>query len=758
MKNIFTILSILILLTFTVQVNAAVNYGLDHDCSTGSLVITVTADVVYPGGGSGSAVWSPYGFTLRWPTSLGTTILGTFNNVSGSSGQFGFAPAGSVEDGGDGYYYQKIAGISVVTFALSSTGVPYTVCTIALTGSSGSVGSFDIPSSTNAWVVANDGESFFSNDQGNQHPTTYSIVSDPFVPVGPGIYYDSGAWCGGSKTNGEPGSGDSGLDCFVLSAGATITYFDGQVNDLTIVSGATLEISGVAGAALVVNGATHIEDPQGLLVSADPTNAGTASLITNGSITYGTGGTAQVQTYIQNAPSSSSLHMHLLGPMVDDPTFTGTLEPAVYLSDFDFAPLETFAYNYLESLNIWQNIYNPSTEIPGVYGIAVSDTTNTDHLWVQEGHLMTGTLQTDVAGGTAPWGLTKTTGFGDGLTLLSNPYPSGLDLNAFTSATGPNIWQFLNSETAYLWQHNFSGGSAPYGNYATWVPGSPGTGTGQMIGSGGYISPGQGFFMQLGLFWASNGGSAPITFNDAMRVPYHAPIVKNEHTNLLRIMAQGNLSADDLLIYFYGDSASGNYDNFDAEKWESMYEGATQISTLSDDGIKLTQNYRDELGSEMVTVPLHFTCGADMEYTLTASEMETFELGSEIYLEDLVTGAPWINLQTDPVYVFNGSPDDSEHRFNLYFFGPTGIDDDPVLEDISAIQIYSYHHDAYIVNRGNEVIEEFVVYDMTGRELQRGTLPVSTVNKVYIGQVSGYYVVKVITNNRIYSEKVFINR
>ena len=63
------------------------------------------------------------------------------------------------------------------------------------------------------------------------------------------------------------------------------------------------------------------------------------------------------------------------------------------------------------------------------------------------------------------------------------------------------------------------------------------------------------------------------------------------------------------------------------------------------------------------------------------------------------------------------------------------------------------------VNRGKETIKEYVAYDLMGRELHRGTLPNSTVNKVTIGDVSGYYIVKVTTKEgRIYNEKVYITK
>jgi hypothetical protein len=114
----------------------------------------------------------------------------------------------------------------------------------------------------------------------------------------------------------------------------------------------------------------------------------------------------------------------------------------------------------------------------------------------------------------------------------------------------------------------------------------------------------------------------------------------------------------------------------------------------------------------------------------------------------------------NPVYEFTGSPADLQERFVLHFFGPTAIDDpDGDGSMANAVQIYSWGQDAYIVNRGKETVKEYVAYDLMGRELHRGTLPNSTVNKVQIGDVSAYYIVKVITKEgRIYTDKVYITK
>nr|HPI85754.1 hypothetical protein [Bacteroidales bacterium] len=66
---------------------------------------------------------------------------------------------------------------------------------------------------------------------------------------------------------------------------------------------------------------------------------------------------------------------------------------------------------------------------------------------------------------------------------------------------------------------------------------------------------------------------------------------------------------------------------------------------------------------------------------------------------------------------------------------------------------------AYIVNFGSETVKEFVAYDLMGRELHRGTLPNNSVNKVQIGEVSAYYIVKVMTKEgNVYTGKVYITK
>ena len=73
----------------------------------------------------------------------------------------------------------------------------------------------------------------------------------------------------------------------------------------------------------------------------------------------------------------------------------------------------------------------------------------------------------------------------------------------------------------------------------------------------------------------------------------------------------------------------------------------------------------------MVSVQMDFKCGEDGQYTITASQVESFEMGTEIWLEDLQTGSEWQNLVENPEYTFSATPDDPQDRFIIHFFGLT---------------------------------------------------------------------------------------
>ncbi len=536
----------------------------------------------------------------------------------------------------------------------------------------------------------------------------YSIFDKPLVPM---VLWQSAAWAGGTGPSNSPGNTDGTKKCYVRDLNGPITAPNANVGQLIIQPGASLAFQPNCG--LTASGNTTITDAGALKILANA--AGIGSFIDNGIINYGGSGSAIVETYMANSASVGSFFMHQIGPtVVQTPPGGG-----VGLAAFDLVTLGTYAYFYQESSNTWLNISDPTTLVPTTKGLILSTTDATNHTISMAGQLKTGVVPS------LPLGFS-----GNNIDLISNPYPSSVDFDLFYSTNSSII-----GTTYYIWDPTI-------GNYKTYTTPGGGALTDKIV-------PGQGFFV-------TTLQPAPVSFINGQRVHQTGPLVKEAIPFLLTLEAAGNTYKEYTNIHFK-DLATYNYDElYDAHKWPSLFEDATEISTLSSDLESLCMNTNPPLGSNLVSIPMTFKCGAEGTYTISASGIETFNQGTEIYLEDLVAGGEWHNLVANQVYQFTATPDGELNRFIVHFFGPTGIDDPNAA---SLVKIFGYGQDAYIVNRGNETIKEYVAYDMMGRELHRGTLPNSTVNKVAIGDVSAYYIVKVITKEgRIYTDKVYITK
>ena len=62
------------------------------------------------------------------------------------------------------------------------------------------------------------------------------------------------------------------------------------------------------------------------------------------------------------------------------------------------------------------------------------------------------------------------------------------------------------------------------------------------------------------------------------------------------------------------------------------------IRSIAEDGTELAINVLDEkkyYQEEVISVPVHFQCGYECEYTFNFADIESFDPGAEILLEDL---------------------------------------------------------------------------------------------------------------------------
>ena len=235
--------------------------------------------------------------------------------------------------------------------------------------------------------------------------------------------------------------------------------------------------------------------------------------------------------------------------------------------------------------------------------------------------------------------------------------------------------------------------------------------------------------------------------------------------NLLSIhVAGGDQGFQDILYVRFMEGATTGYDiELESEKWYSISPDATMIWSIADDGTELAINAMPLscLYDGMTSIPIHFQCGYDDEYTLTFSGMDGFEYPTEFWLEDLCTENDWLSINRDTdTYTFSGCVSDSAiNRFVMHFMDPTGIEINPFkIQPENDIRIRASANYAIIETEHPELIKGIEIFDLVGNEIYAGHPDIQNLNKIYVSSQHGYYFVKVITGNHIFTKKIFIGQ
>jgi hypothetical protein len=201
---------------------------------------------------------------------------------------------------------------------------------------------------------------------------------------------------------------------------------------------------------------------------------------------------------------------------------------------------------------------------------------------------------------------------------------------------------------------------------------------------------------------------------------------------------------DETVIYF-NDGATSDLDySFDAHKL--MAPAAPQLYTMLA-GEQMAINAFNN-PTQTPTVILGVNAPEAGDYTITASNMESFDASTPIYLEDLLTGQK-INLRELSSYAFTAGEGTSE-RFVVHFTEYQGIGD---LSKGDVNSIYALNRDIYV--DFNSVKGEISIYNILGQEISR-TTAVNGLNQISVPQGNAVYIVKVISDNATVTKKVFV--
>ncbi|MCF8369658.1 MAG: fibronectin type III domain-containing protein [Bacteroidales bacterium] len=312
---------------------------------------------------------------------------------------------------------------------------------------------------------------------------------------------------------------------------------------------------------------------------------------------------------------------------------------------------------------------------------------------------------------------------GDGWNVVGNPYPSAVDWDH-------GSWVKSNIDAAiYVWDGS---------QYLVW------NGTFGDL-TDGVIPAYQSFYTK------ASAASPVLQVNNGARVHGPAAYKDSEVSNLIEVQAFGNGYSDITYIHF-NENATPAYDSeFDAYKLFGIEEAPQIFSIVGDDILAI--NSLPSYNQSMV-IPLGFKAEVDAEYTIRINNLSSFDFPLTIVIEDVLTGN-MIDMSAEDDFTFTSSKDQVEGRFLIHFMSlMTDVDEMNIENNFN---IYSNDQSIYIKNMTTEITTGNVfVYNISGQEIVNSKLQNTPINRIDMKAESGYYIVKVLTDNKVITQKVFI--
>ena len=487
------------------------------------------------------------------------------------------------------------------------------------------------------------------------------------------------------------------LFAFILSAGLISSF--GQAS---MIVGPGVDVTVGPGVVMDVGG-------DKLLLQDDYSNA--PSFLQYGTISFSGGGVAQVEQYLQ----TNRWHM------VSSPMQAETIEAYLwhYLAQYHEnddswtyldLPL-SIPLNVGEGYFAWKYVVDPNgTNPPSPDSVVFSGAMNYQNVDLSLGNT--------VSSANTGWN------------LIGNPFPVAINWN------GNPDWNRINvGATMYIYDPGVSG------NYVNWNY-NLNTGTNP---NGGYIAATQGFWVRTAV---QDGSAASLTIPASQREHNPASFLKAGNDVLqdqLMLTVSGNGHSDKTIIGFYPGATSGFDPEYDGVYYYPIEEVVSMYSVLQ--GQKYALNELPSI-EDYPIVPLGFESRAAKEYTLTADWLYRFPSDLPIFLEDKQEGV-FRDLRLDPVYKFTSNPDDNYQRFNVYFSDRLN----PEIE-MENIRIFSWEQ-SIIVDVPFEISGNIFVYDILGRLITKGNVHMGR-NEIGLSNAKGNYIVRVIADEGVVSEKVYI--
>ncbi len=499
------------------------------------------------------------------------------------------------------------------------------------------------------------------------------------------------------------------LDNLEIKEGVSVQFISNIYTEPLIVNG-DFEIG--IGSNFINNYSQHIVVGGGFIMKSN--EYGSASFVNYGSIDIN--GQIEVQNYLE------ADRWHYISSPVSNDT------AGVFM--------DMFLYSFNESVYSpnngnpigWENIVEESIPLNVGEGYKVwsySSMVGAENICFTKGVLNDGTINLPVVA--TDKDINNIIGDGEGWNLVGNPYPSGIDWNH-------QSWE----------KHNIDGSVYVFDGvqYLVWS------------GSGNFGSLTDGIIPSMQAFFVKANDIKPsLILSNESRVygvsSYKDPIPNN----LLELSIEGNGYSDKTYINFHLDGKIGYDSGFDAYKIKGI-SAAPQLYSFNNGNI-MSINVLPELVSD-TTISIGIEVGNNTEFVIQASKLESFDPDVEIYLEDKLQNHI-LNLRVQSIYKFTASPLDDTDRFLLHFGIPNYFEEDDMsLND--NIVIYANENKVYLRNiLDNTINTRFFLYNISGSKIMEEWFWLDDLKCIPTVVNSGFYIVKLVSDEGIYRKKVFLN-
>gem|GEM_PF-2818249 len=506
-------------------------------------------------------------------------------------------------------------------------------------------------------------------------------------------------WDGSTSTNWNTASN---WDINGIPSSTRSVIIPSVTNQPIIPTGETYTINDItinAGASLTINGTGDLNVLTTALLKS-PTSSGAAGqvVITDNAGLFDVSGTSTMERYYTN-----NLNWRYVSSPLTTPDITDWW--GFYVNSWD-ASVQEFDTTLTEfsSISVMQ-------------GLSVVDSLGAETL-IFDGAFNNGNKSI---------GVTSIGGENFGWNLVGNPYPSAIDWGSGTGITRTNI-----NNAAYIY-------NSSNGTYTTCT-------------SPCIIAAGQGFFVHAD-------ANSTLSFTNACRIASTQTFQKNGLIEQPRIKleAKNSFYTTEAIVTFE-PNASASYDTeYDAFKLMSTNDTISDIYTIISSGTKLAINAHNtevlnNLPIDGLIIPIGLTTGINGNIEISATGNSYFPTSVFVYLHDKQLGK-YIDLREDSYNLF--TPLNTNSRFEL-IVTQTAVAIKEMKNSSSDIFIYTYKKTTFIKSTLFEQNKGVIqVFDIMGRLIIAKPVQNTNIQEININ-ISGTYIIKIIVNNSITTQKVVV--